>query len=208
MAILSIKNKYCFIHIPRTGGTTIKTLLSEIDADVIDVIRQDATIKEVMDGFPDAKDYYKFSYVRHPYDWIVSLFSCIHNNIGHPDYKIVKGLTLLDFIHWINDVGLKRKPEGGLPVYRKQTDYLFINKELAVDYVYKFQFMCDDMSTSNINTLFLKLGFDMPSRVPVLNKSHRSISWEHLFNDKAYTLMNRVFLDDFVNFKFPRKDVR
>ena len=209
--IISESRKFCFIHIPRTGGTTIKKLLSNEVDDLKEINNNPySTIGDAIKLSPELinDDYYKFSYVRNPYDLLVSLFSSINFNINHPDYKIIRQLSFPEFIEWLNDVGMKREDDGKTPIYIKQSDYLFINNKLSVDYVYRYEEICDDMSTSNINSLFLKLGYDMPNNIPVLNKSERSFDWSYLYNDRAYRLVNRLFLDDFVNFKYHRKDVR
>lgn len=209
--IISESRKFCFIHIPRTGGTTINKLLSKEVDDLKEITNNTySTIGDAYKLSPEliSDDYYKFSYVRNPYDLLVSLFSSINFNINHPDYKIIRKLSFPEFIEWLNDVGMKREDDGNTPIYRKQSDYLFINNKLSVDYVYRYEEICDDMSTSNINSLFLKLGYDMPNNIPVLNKSERSFDWSYLYNDRAYRLVNRLFLDDFVNFKYHRKDVR
>jgi hypothetical protein len=54
------------------------------------------TIKQVLDVIPEANDYYKFAYVRHPYDWLNSMYSHIYNNGLHPDNKLVKQLDFYE----------------------------------------------------------------------------------------------------------------
>jgi len=207
MAIISRKNKFCFIHINNTGGTTITTLLKEKVDDLEILGKRHSTISQALNEIPKIMDYYyKFAYVRNPYDWLVSMFSYITTNDKHPDYDLLKKTSFYEFIQWLDNHGLKRKEGDGLPVYRKQTDFVFKRGEIMVDDLYRYENLCDDTGLSNANTLFLKLGFDMPYKIPVLNKTERTLNWDNLFNVKTYRLVNELFSEDFKNFKYKKHE--
>ena len=42
----------------------------------------------------------------------------------------------------------------------------------------------------------------MPSNVPLTKKSERPLNWENKYNLMTYKLVNKVFKDDFKNFKY------
>ena len=82
--ILSNKWKYIFVHIPKTGGTSVEQAFSEFD-DFKDVYsaeitgRQEdrslkhATLQWISDNYPvEYERYYKWSIVRNPFDLLVS----------------------------------------------------------------------------------------------------------------------------------------
>lgn len=50
----------------------------------------------------------------------------------------------------------------------------------------------------------VKLGFDMPKKIPVLNKSEMYVNWYSIFNSKSYKIVNELFSDDFKNFKYKK----
>lgn len=206
MAIISRKNSFCFIHINNTGGTTICKLLEDIISDIELLGNKHSTISEALIEMPEINNYYKFSYVRHPYDLLVSVFTNIIMNNSHPDYSIISKLSFYEFIQWLGDIGLKRKDGDNLVIYRKQTDFLFKRSDILVNDVYKYENLCNDTGLSNANTLFLKLGFDMPEIIPVLNKTERSLNWDNLYNIKTYRLVNELFSEDFKNFKYKRNE--
>jgi len=206
MAILSRKNKFCFIHVNNTGGTTITELLEDVVGDLEVLGSVHSTITDALSKVPKIMDYYKFAYVRHPYDWLVSMFSYITINDKHPDYNLLKNSSFHEFIEWLDNHGLKRKEADGLPVYRKQTDFIFKRGELMVNDVFHYEQLCNDMGLSNANTLFLKLGFDMPDKIPVLNKTERTLNWDNLYNIKTYRLVNELFSEDFKNFKYKKHE--
>lgn len=206
MAIISRKNNLCFIHINNTGGTTICKLLEDIIPDIEILGKKHSTISEVLNEMPEITNYYKFSYVRHPYDLLVSVFTNIIMNNSHPDYITISKLSFYEFIKWLGDIGLKRKNDDSFPIYRKQTDFVFKRKDILVNDIYKYENLCNDTGLSNANTLFLKLGFNMPEIIPVLNKTERNLNWDNLYNIKTYRLVNELFSEDFKNFKYKKNE--
>lgn len=201
MAVISDKYKFCFTHIIKTGGTTLTLLLKEQVDDLILTNPLHSSIKYDLDNYPRIKDYFKFAYVRNPYDWLVSLYSYICMFTDHPDYKLVNYLSFYEFIVWLSDVGLKRN-ENEKPCYRTQTDLLFVKGKIAVDNYYKFEDLCDDNNTSNVFSLFYNLDLEMPKSIPVTNKSERPINWNTNYDLKTYKLVNKIFMQDFKNFKY------
>lgn len=202
--IISRKNQFCYTHIYNTGGATIKSLLNDEVDDLQSLGKCNTKLHDIIKDNPELNEYYKFAYVRHPYDWIVSIFSHISTIEEHPDYNTVKRLNFYDFIEWLNDVGTKRREDDNLPVYRKQSDFLFHKNQILVDEVYTFEKLCDDTGLSNANSLMVKLGFDMPKQIPVLNKSEMYVNWYSIFNAKSYKIVNELFSDDFKNFKYKK----
>ena len=202
MAIISDKKKFCFININRVGGGSIKSLLAKQANDTETTTPIISTIKSNIELHPHIKDYNKFSFVRCPYDWLVSIYYNIINHSQHPDYFYVKDLNFFDFIKWMCDVGMKREESDLQPFYRTQTDFVFINDELAVNKIFKYEAMCNDAGTSNIMHLFLQLKLEMPKNVPMLNKSQRPFGWQELYDNGIYKLVNRVFAEDFKNFNY------
>ncbi len=74
--LISEKNKILFIHIPRTGGTSIRELLHTqiIDTKSINLFHDSArTLPK--DFFLQYDDYLKFAFVRNPWDRLLSWYS-------------------------------------------------------------------------------------------------------------------------------------
>ncbi len=202
MAIISDKYKFCFTHIIKTGGTTVTILLKEQVDDLLLTNPLHSSIKNDLINFPRIKDYFKFAYVRNPYDWLVSLYSYICMFPDHPDYKYIAHLTFYQFIEWLSDVGLKRDETIPQPCYKTQTDLLFVKDKLGVDSVLKFENLCNDNNDSNLLSVFYNLHLEIPISIPLTNKSERHINWENKYNLETYKLVNKVFKDDFKNFKY------
>jgi hypothetical protein len=208
MAIISTEKKICFIHINRTGGTTVRVKLSNDIKDFLIVGHEHGTMKECLDiGYTKVLDYYKFCFVRQPYDWLLSLFYSIKTPSNyHSDFKEIDTLSFYDFLIWLQDVGMKRTEDDNLQMYRTQSQFVYVNNKLMMDYVYKFEDLCDDLEMSNLRSVFLRLDLIEPLRIPVLNKSERPMAWLESLSIKEIKLVNKIFEEDFKNFKYFKHD--
>lgn len=76
------EKKFIFIHIPKTGGTSLKKILSEkinidgfkVNGELV-IYNKNTHIGINKKQFLKYKDYFKFTIVRHPYDWIKSYYN-------------------------------------------------------------------------------------------------------------------------------------
>ena len=106
--------KLVFIHISRTGGSSIKTTLNLHDKQYNEHYHLDSSY------IPnECKDYFKFAFVRNPFDRFVSLYH----------YR-PKGLSFSD---WLDNITLK---------YVQQVDY-GLDK---LDFVGRFENLQEDFN--------------------------------------------------------------
>lgn len=137
--------KIIFIHIPKTAGSSIEHLLRDegkYELDFIGVRNGRSThhymgielkliLKEL---YPT---YYKFSFVRNPYDRLISeYFWCRINNVGHKFNK-----TFDEFLDYVEDV-IKNK-NFFKPIendhFIPQYSFLFFNNKLLVNNIFKYE---------------------------------------------------------------------
>src|SRR5918997_811826 len=77
--LVSHSRKLVFVHIQKTGGDTISRLLSD---SVPDIFRLNAKHGFAVDAVKDLKhwnEYFKFAFVRNPWDRLVSWYSMIRD---------------------------------------------------------------------------------------------------------------------------------
>ena len=73
--MISHKHKCIFIHIPRTGGTSIEKALTEADWWKVDKKTKHLDCKTAKNLYKDNwNEYFKFTIVRNPWDMYVSFF--------------------------------------------------------------------------------------------------------------------------------------
>lgn len=151
------EKKFIFIHIPKTGGTSVKKILSDkinidgfkLNGELVEYNKNTHIIIN-KEQFKKYKDYYKFVFVRHPYDWIKSYYN-FHSNKSKfykniTDIKINNSINI-DFDKWLS--GLKNF---------NQTDFFTHNDEFLVDKICRLENFEEDMKEVldkiNINSEF------------------------------------------------------
>ena len=140
-----IRIKIIFIHIPKTAGSSIEHLLRDegrYELDFIGVRNGRSThhymgieLKMILkDLYPK---YYKFSFVRNPYDRLISeYFWCRIKDVGHKFNK-----TFDEFLDYVEDVIKNKKffkpieNDHFIPQY----SFLFFNNKLLVNNIFKYE---------------------------------------------------------------------
>jgi len=141
---------FIFIHIPKTGGSSVKKSLCGIDTfghcKAVDLFKQDMEVWS---------NSFKFAFIRNPWDRLVSAFyfakmekSYWHDNIskkkdGHPDYETVKNMSFSNFIEDICSDRRKYKHVS----FRNQRDFICDRSgRCLVDFVGRFETLESDFS--------------------------------------------------------------
>jgi len=89
-----------FVHIPRTGGHTIDSLLGHRRNKEKDKVRRHAYPHEYKKMFPkDWETYFKFTFVRNPWDRVVSAWT---RSRGQNNY-LVKDKKYIDNPEWFKE---------------------------------------------------------------------------------------------------------
>ncbi len=195
--MISFKHKFIFIHIPRTGGTSIENALSTYSEDRVDgvTIRPNMELMRMakeknvsLDNYKhftydkykqilgdDIKDFFIFSVIRHPYERIPSLYY----------YSKVKEVSLARFIGRIKN-GVHIVPSVGMELNKKKT---FLGN---ADNIFLLKY-----ETLNEDWLELLNKIDLPyTSLQNLNVG-RKISYDDLYKDhRLLTIMNEVFKDE------------
>jgi len=104
--IISHKFKCIFIRIPKTGSTSIETYLKEVDPDCISSGDEPPygheTCSQLLEkhGHTIWNSYYKFTFIREPYQWYKSYYSDLLNYSWDEDSELAKkslNLFLTDY---------------------------------------------------------------------------------------------------------------
>ena len=174
--IISHKYKFIYIRIPKTGSTSVEQFLISIDPDCI---RSDETtppyghhtasqLKRIV-GDEVWSEYFTFTFVRNPYDWIASQYSynMQYYHRKHPQLHI-----LLD-----SDKRLRMPHDGVLQVHDIVKVYAMLAfwfqggtqstyVDIAVNYIASF-----DRIDEHMTVILHHLGITTSAQLPVLNQS-------------------------------------
>jgi len=189
-------NKRCiFIHIPKTAGTSIEQFIKDNDKNPIILlgVRNGRSMHhfsalEIKSLFPELfKKYYKFSFVRNPYDRLLSeYYWCKIQNVG---YKF--GKTKMEFLNYVSNV-IKQK------TYFKNIfhdhfipQYMFIyntQNKLLVNHLFKYE----DLDNA---IRFIKKKIQINGNLHQLNKTNvEKTDWSNEEKEIIYELYKKDFL--------------
>jgi chondroitin 4-sulfotransferase 11 len=196
---ISDKYKFAFIHIPKTAGTSIKNLLLPYANK--DQIKFDGENVTDLNGFKPHKiftyedslkykDYFKFCFVRNPFERYVSLWKFLLNR---PNNEINKeNMSFEKFVDFI----VSRKTVHSL----LQVEYFLANQTVShVDFVGRYENLKDDVKKL---LEFLKIE-ESADNLKHFKKSNK-YDYKSYYNEKTRKLIeNHARIDlDVLNYTF------
>lgn len=178
--IISHDLRFIFIHVQKTGGTSImQALLTQVKkSEPLPESMFHASITEVLEKFPETKGYFKFAFIRNPWDRLVSLYEFIRQTPNIPGHKEVLTMSFSDFL-----IDQDKYHTGQLSMV---TGLDFIGRYENLEY--DFDKVC---TTLNLPKLVL----------PVANKSIRS-PYKYYYNDTTQQLVAKKFAKEIETFGY------
>ena len=191
--IISHDLKLIFIHVHRTGGTSIMNTLKACSPNSLEVISQHGNAKSKEKQFlDDFKDYYKFGFVRNPWDRILSWYLLL--NAGN---KYSQEELKTNFEHFLK-VEIIPMYEHDPYFHTNQFDYFTDdNDNLLVDKIGRYENYDDDLRT------ILREAGQTTKVIPTLNATQQCIiDRSVLFTDKSRQLIKEICKKDIEYFGY------
>jgi chondroitin 4-sulfotransferase 11 len=94
--MISYSHKFLFIQIPKTATSSIHGSLARYMKYDYSKIGRHSKYSEAAEFYPESKNYFKFSFVRNPWDRMLSFYLFKKTNRAH--IKIPDDLSLKDFL--------------------------------------------------------------------------------------------------------------
>jgi hypothetical protein len=193
------EHKFIFVHVPRTGGTTIETAFNHgFGFPVLEgkhCYYRNYSTSNKFSKFISEEGYKSFSYIRNPWGRVVSIYRFAKPPVGrgHPLSDFCEG-TFEEFVdklpHIINKVG------RALPIH---TYVINTNGELAIDFVGRFENYLDDW------VLICKgLGIEYKELTHELNtgSSDEKTVWDHYVSQEMIDKVGELYKDDIEMFGY------
>lgn len=212
--LISSSHKFIFVHIYKTGGTSIrvalggfadtpsrllKYLLAMWPRNLCSVPKHldeasrffppHVTALELERSLPDAifHDYYKFAFIRNPWDLQVSLYHYMRQNPSkHPHNEEVSQLSGFDeYVEWRAEKGLV-----------SQYDFLTNpNGDILVDFVGRYELLTND---------FRKICSDIGinAALPHDNKSARKRDYRRYYSENSKSIVEQMHAADIQAFGY------
>lgn len=184
------KYKLCYVHIPKTAGTSITNLF--------DFKQQGhATMNDV----EKPKKYMLFTVIRNPWDRFASAFyyssmdkSYWHDNINnvspHPDYLTLKNLEFNEAIRKYYNKEIKLVSQHFRPML------FYLNADLSkFDLIIRYENLSED-----INNLLQKL--NLHKEIQVVNSSNRRQDYRLLYEEDTKQMIYELYKDDIETFGY------
>jgi hypothetical protein len=183
--MISDKHRFIFVHINKTGGTSIEKAFLPL-ADQKDEAFKHASAKLYKTRFPDKfDDYFKFSFVRNPWDWLVSRYHWSKDHQRLIDYSFREFLDRLETGRELSAAA--RWMEAALA---PQLNRLTIDDRIAVDFVGRFERLHDDF-----HHLCLTLQLNSPPALPHVFTTDHAFYADY-YDDQTAALVERLYAVD------------
>ena len=166
-----------FIHIPKTGGTSIKNLIND------NVPKKFPFGHDPLSSFEikEINDRFKFAVVRNPYTRTYSYYHhfCKQNNLK---------ITFEDFLKNIETrIFYKNTPM----YFFQQSFYVYdIEGNFSLDKIYKYEKLYEFENDFSIVLPNLNCG------------SYKKFDFNDDYTPKCISMVKKLFFDDFLNFKY------
>lgn len=176
-------NRFLFLHIHKTGGTSVKMLLSDFSQDIKnDVSHQKASsiIQEI--GEEKFNEFVTFTVVRNPFDLVVSHY--------HYEFEKVNKEPDITFKEFIMSSRFKKVPP--------QTDYLVHAGKIVCKHILRFESLEYD-----VNTFLHRHGIDkkMSSNMKKFRKTKR-VDYKNYYDEETVKEVSEYYKKDLENFGY------
>jgi Sulfotransferase family len=193
--MISDTHKFIFIHINKTGGTSIEKAF-EPNADQRDVQHKHASVAFYKQRFPDQfRTYFRFAFVRNPWDWLVSRYHWSKDRQRLFDYsfdeflrRLKRRIRLSERALWLEDQALK-----------PQLDRLTIGGAIAVDFVGRFENLQGDF-----DLVCSRLQIE-PRTLQHVYKSYHA-HYADYYGDKNRKIVEQLYAIDIATFGYRFED--
>lgn len=191
--MINHKHKFVFIHIPKTGGTSIESVFID-NANIEDVAGKHNMVSDISSEF--LKKYFTFTFVRNPWDRMVSYYK----------FRIKRSFDMYNhgdsFKEWIrflcSDEVQKIKAYPFNLAIKSQYEFLVSkSNEISVDYIGKFENLQEDF-----DTICDKIGISR-QELPYVNKTKHKYYTEHYDDETREIVANKFAKDiEYFGYKF------
>lgn len=197
--ILDHENKFIFVAVAKTACTSIHRRFGfPPQSDPVPSIFH-MHLEDIVKNNPESKDYYKFGFVRNPYERLVSAYynftSMVRGTVS-PGWEWAQPIgKYKTFKHFVEN--LENSECINFIHLQKQYDFLKLNGKIGVDFVGKYE---------NLNEDFKKienhLGLESKKLPTTRQSSHPHYS--SLYDEGMKKIVQKLYHEDFEEFDYEK----
>ncbi len=189
--MISHEHKFIFIHINKTGGTSIEKIFVD-SADQEDVNYKHQGVSFYKNKFPlEFAQYFKFAFVRNPWDWLVSRY------FWSKDHQELITISFEEFVlRLARKIPINSEVEWLDKALSPQSERLILNRrKLSVDFVGKFETLQEDF-----DKICTHIGIDRVT-LPHVNKTNHA-HYSSYYDRRTRRLVAKIYRKDIALFKY------
>ena len=206
--MINHKYKFIFIHIPKTGGTSIEQVFYS-KSNKTDVPCKHYTLKMLERGNLVPKDYFKFSFVRNPWDMTVSQYHFMwKSSYPWPIHwrKEHKEFAKLSFEEWVLHPSFQFSTIRSIDIIgNRHHDGTFLGwimgNKLNIDFIGKFENLQQDF-----DIICDKIGIP-PKKLPHENKTKHK-DYREYYDEETKQIVGEKYAKDIEYFGYKFGDGR
>ena len=187
---LENNKKFIFFHLYKVAGSSIALSIDKYkDVNLTYRFNPHTPPSELIEkvGMNFYNDYYKFAFVRNPWDWQVSLYHFMMSDRTHFQHNIIKNMTFDQYINWrVNE--------------DFNTEYSFLSERgdnespITLDFIGKFENIENDLKY-----VCDHLGIDY--NLPHVNKSNHK-HYKEYYSKESWDLIAKYAKKDIEYFGY------
>lgn len=210
MALVSKKHNFIFIHIFRCGGNSVRRMIGAPSVgDHTDRLGGEEVLGVHVD-MKDVKTYFykkneqvffdnafKFTFVRNPFSWMVSVYEYIRRHPGHNFQKTVAPMTFVQFLNWYVWTAMEFNKPFGANKYMHLHDFIYdVNGNVAIDFTGTLENLRQDMLLVK-NMTGVRLG-----EYVKINGRPVGKPWRDFYSKESIAIVKEHFAKDFELFGY------
>ncbi|HEY2069764.1 MAG TPA: sulfotransferase family 2 domain-containing protein [Rhizomicrobium sp.] len=182
--IVSSRHRFVFAHVPKTGGISIRAALEPF-ADKANGIGVHDTLNTLLAARPETRAYFKFAFVRNPWDRLVSFYFYARRFLARP----VPQLQSLSFEGMLRALDGGEAWTAGIFAMRPQTAMV-----AGADFTGRFERLAQDFATA-----CTRIGI-----APTLPRKNASdhLAYATYYNDWSRSFVTRHYAGDVDTFGY------
>lgn len=207
MALINTDKKFIFFHLFKCAGNSMRQLLNThptLCYEYYGIHSSPRDVKELL--IMEKKEYifneyFKFTIVRNPFDWLFSTYKYILSNTLHPLFESFKVMSFNDFVkYYVEYMMLNDGISLGSNKCTNLYDYVSDSKgNLLLDYIGKYETINNDI-VNILQSVKIK-----NKELPFINVTPNNDSdYRKYYNQESRDIVEKVFSKDleYFNYKF------
>jgi len=173
--MISHDKKFIFVHVPRTGGTSLESFFCESQPNHTHFKQKHSRYEYELQ---DHSDYFSFSFVRNPWERMLSFY--LFDKVGSTKYSLY---------NWLQLTRIRNR------FAQSMSFFIMHNGKPRVDFIGRYENYYTD-----VEYICNKLNIEY-KELPVLNKTNNNYYVDH-YDEKTKKLVESMYNEDILNFEY------